>query len=85
MKPVDLNATMLEYKDEWDFKAQDLYNKDIKVQYMCYQDNLASTVGALLSHKYALNLDIDLRERRNTSCRQIITVTTQHQSKHSLN
>ena len=76
---------MLECKDEWDLKAQDLYNKDIKVQYMCYQDNLASTVSALLGHKYALNLDIDLRERRNTSCRQLITVTTMHQSKHSLN
>ena len=31
MRPVDLSATMMECKDEWDLKAQDLYNKDIKV------------------------------------------------------
>ena len=78
VKAVDLGAAMLEFKDEWDLKAQDLYNTDVKVQYMCYLDNLGATVGALLGHKYALNLDIDLRERRNTSGRQQITVTTMH-------
>ena len=30
-KPVDLNATMLEFKDEWDLKVHDLYNNDAKV------------------------------------------------------
>lgn len=69
-KPVDLNGTMLQYKDEWDLKAQDLYNKDAKVQYMCYLDNLAGTIGALLGHKHALNLDIDLSEKRNAAGKQ---------------
>ena len=49
---MDLKATMLEYKDEWDLKAEDLFNKDVKVQYMCYLDHLADTVGALLGHKH---------------------------------
>lgn len=75
---------MLEFKDEWDLLANDLQNKEVKVQYMCYLDHLAGTIGALLGHKLGLNLDIDLREGRNSSGKSQITVTTMHQTKHSL-
>ena len=64
-KPIDFKATLKEYKDKWDFKISDLLNKENKVQYQCYMENVSSTVGALLGHKYNLNLDIDFKQNRN--------------------
>ena len=39
---MDLKKTMLQLKDEWDFKVANLYNKEHKVQFMTYIDNLES-------------------------------------------
>ena len=73
---------MLEFKDEWDFKANDLYNKEYKVQYMCYIDHLSDTVGALLSNQMQAYIDIDLRDGKYNSDKTQVTVTTMHQSMH---
>jgi len=45
-KPADLYAVMREFKQEWDLEAADMTNKEVKVQYMCYSDNLSNTIGA---------------------------------------
>ena len=74
---------MLELKDEWDLKVLDLYNTDVKVQYMCYLDHVKDTIGALMGHKHGINLDFDLHEGKNASGKSQITVTTIHQSKYS--
>ena len=71
---------MLDYKNEWDFKVNELYNKEFKVQYMCYVDHLSDTIGALLSHKAQAYVDIDLRDGKYNSDKTQVTVTTMHQS-----
>ena len=79
--PVDLKGTLHHFKDEWDFKVGDLYNKDHKVTFMCYLDNMSSTINGLLGHKYGTPLNFNLRGRRFNNDRTTITVTTMHQSK----
>ena len=59
---------MLHLKDDWDYKIADLYNKEHKVQYTCYLDNLARTIGDILEHQYdEEDLEIDLRETENAT------------------
>ena len=63
VKPVDLYELMQEMKDQFDFRQGDLYNKEHKVQFMCYLDNFGNTLGALLSHKHGIPVSCSLREK----------------------
>ena len=46
VKPIDLKATMAEYKELWDLSTASLYNTENKVQFMTYFDHLSNTLGA---------------------------------------
>ena len=69
---------MQHYKEEWDLRANQLYNPEGSVQFNCYLDHLSDTIQAQLGFKYTTNLDIDLREGKNVSGKTTITVTTVH-------
>ena len=62
-----------------------MYNKEHKVQFMCYLDNFGNTLGALLSHKHGIPINCNLREKNFVKDRTQLTITTRHQSKYGEN
>ena len=74
---------MREYKDIWDLKFSELYNKEPTEKYHCYVKNLGSTIEALLRHRLEREFKIDLSKGKNlpnVHGKLTITVTTLHQS-----
>ena len=60
IKPINFTATIREYKDIWDLKFSELYNKEPTEKYHCYVKNLGSTIEALLRHRLEREFKIDL-------------------------